>query len=138
MQNFESYGLMGTSRSTAAPVPDTLADPELRRVLEEVRQRSAVRRSPAAAPASSHSRKPAPVVPVTGQGFERRPAGPVLGARGDVAWAMREFRNMDGSTLRSMAQADPEWAARVVANLDRLIAQLSGEQRANINGRSPC
>jgi hypothetical protein len=32
MQSFESYGLMGTSRSTAAPVPDTLADPELRRV----------------------------------------------------------------------------------------------------------
>ena len=79
MQSFESYGLMGTSRSTAAPVPDTLADPELRRVLEEVRQRSAVRRSPAA-PATSHSRKPAPVVP-----------SPVRGSSGDPParfWAL--------------------------------------------------
>jgi hypothetical protein len=65
--------------------------------------------------------------------LERRPAGAVaLGTRGgELAWALRELRNMDRSTMRSMMQADPGWAARVVANLDRLIDQLSGEQRAN-------
>jgi hypothetical protein len=71
-------------------------------------------------------------------GLERRPAGVVaLGTRGgELAWAMRELRNMDRATLRSMAQADPEWATRVLANLDRLIDQLSEEQRAN--GRPSC
>jgi hypothetical protein len=55
-----------------------------------------------------------------------------LGTRGgELAWAMRELRNMDHATLRAMSQADPEWTTRVLANLDRLIDQLSRQQRAN-------
>ena len=135
MQRFEDYNLAGTRRPAPAPVPDTLADPVLRRTLEQIRQRQT---APTPSNPTRSATTPTPSVPVTLGGLERRPAGAVaLGTRGgELAWAMRELRNMDRATLRSMAQADPEWTARVLANLDRLIDQLSKEQRSN--GRPSC
>lgn len=143
MQNFESYGLMGTKRLTTAPVPDTLADSMVRRALDEIRQRDLQAVTPNVSPAPTpRSVRPAPVIPVT-RGFERRPAGTVGleggAARrrggGELAWAMREIRSMTPAERRSFAGANRELLRQTVAKLDREIAELSREQR---DGRSSC
>jgi hypothetical protein len=141
MQRFEDYNLSGTRRPTTAapvpntladPVPNTLADPELRRVLEEIRLRRA-----AVTTATSHSAKPARVVPVTSRGFEARPAGAVASGAarsGELAWAMRVIRDMGPAERQSFARANRDLLARTLAKLDSLIAQIGGER----NGRPSC
>ena len=87
------------------------------------------------------TKRSTPVVPLTARGFERRPAGsaalPGVARRGGghSLWVLRELRSMDRATFRSIALADPGWPTRVIAELDRLIAQLDGEQR---DGRPVC
>ena len=135
MQRFEDYNLAGTRRPVQAPVPDTLADRMVRRALDSIRHQAASQ------PVTARSTKRSnPVVPVTARGFERRPAGSVQpgAARrggGHSLRVLRELRNMDHVTFRSIALADPGWLARVMAQLDGLIDQLDGEQR---DGRPSC